>query len=111
MSEYREIIIQTHLNKGGGSKNKIRARPFAGQGLDTSINVRCSPTERKEKPIGSLFLLEVRMTDRVEEFWTRTDRLGEWAIRRGWASRGHPPATNFRLTSRVEDTHRPRTSA
>lgn len=64
MSEYREVIIETYLNTEGGSSKKIRARPIAGQGLDTNMNVECSSKMRKNYPVGTRFRLKAKLTER-----------------------------------------------
>ena len=64
MSHYRKVIIQTYKRSGGGSSKSVRARPIDGQGLNTSMNVECSSPMRKNNPIGTLFLLEAKVTNR-----------------------------------------------
>ena len=64
MSHYQDIIIETFRNTGGGSSKSIRARPVAGQGLDTSMKVECSSSMRKNHPVGTLFLLQAKVTNR-----------------------------------------------
>tara|TARA_B100000446_G_scaffold170667_1_gene177395 strand:+ start:141 stop:431 length:291 start_codon:yes stop_codon:yes gene_type:complete len=64
MSFYRKVVIETYRNIQGGSSKSIRARPVAGQGLDTSMNVECSSGMRKSHPLGTKFLLEAKLTDR-----------------------------------------------
>ena len=64
MSEYRKIIVETYKYSGGGSSSSIRARPVSGQGLDTSMNVECSSKMRKNSPIGSIIMLDAKVTDR-----------------------------------------------
>ena len=66
IEEYRDIIIQTHLFGGGGSKNSVRAHPVAGQGLSTKLNVECSREMRYGKPVGTMFLVRARIK------WTST---------------------------------------
>jgi len=64
MSHYRYVIIQTYKRTGGGSSKSVRARPIEGQGLDTSMNVECSSPMRKNNPMGTLFLLQAKVTNR-----------------------------------------------
>ena len=64
MSHYRKVIIETFRSSGGGSSKLVRARPIDGQGLDTSMKVSCSSSMRKSEPVGTLFLLEAKVTDR-----------------------------------------------
>ena len=64
MSFYRDVIIETYPNTGGGSSKSLRARPVAGQKLDVSMNVECSSKMRKSHPVGSKFLISAKVTDR-----------------------------------------------
>ena len=64
MGFYRKVIIQTFRTSGGGSSKSIRARPIEGQGLDTSMKVECSSAMRKNNPIGSLILLDAKVTNK-----------------------------------------------
>lgn len=64
MSHYRNVIIKTFKASGGGSNKSVRASPIEGQGLDTSMKVECSSSMRKNNPIGSLFLLQAKVTDK-----------------------------------------------
>jgi len=64
MSHYRKVIIETFRSSGGGSSKSVRARPIDGQGLDTSMKVSCSSSMRKSEPVGTLFLLDAKVTDR-----------------------------------------------
>ena len=64
MSNYRKVIIETFRHSGGGSRQSVRARPVSGQGLDINMNVECSLSMRKNNPVGTLFLLEAKVTDK-----------------------------------------------
>ena len=64
MSYYREVVIETYKNTRGGSSKSIRAKPIAGQGLDTTMNVECSSSMRKRYPIGTLILLEAKIANK-----------------------------------------------
>jgi len=64
MTHYRKVIIETYKSIGDGSNKSVRARPISGQGLDISMKVECSSKMRKSHPIGTLFLLEAKITDR-----------------------------------------------
>lgn len=64
MSNYRKVVIETYQNIHGGSSKSIRARPIAGQGLSTEMNVECSSKMRKGHPVGTKFLLEAKVTSR-----------------------------------------------
>ena len=64
MSYYRDVIIETYYNTGGGSSKSLRARPIYGQELDVSMNVECSSKMRKNHPVGTKFILSAKITDR-----------------------------------------------
>ena len=64
MSYYRKVIIKTYRATGGGSNKSVRARPIDGQGFDTSMKVECSSSMRKNNPLGTLFLLDAKITNR-----------------------------------------------
>lgn len=64
MSNYRKVIVETYQNTQGGSSKSIRARPIAGQGLSSEMNVECSSKMRKGHPVGTKFLLEAKVTSR-----------------------------------------------
>ena len=61
---YRFYIVKTHRNSGEESDAKIRVSPIAGQGLPTSMKVECSRSMRKEYPVGTLFRLKAKITDK-----------------------------------------------
>jgi hypothetical protein len=61
---YRQVIIQSYKAAGQASGKSVRARPIAGQGLDTAINVECSAKMRNAYPVGTLFEITAKLTDR-----------------------------------------------
>ena len=64
MSHYRYFIIETYENRGEPSSKKIRAHPFPGQGVPTSLNVECSAPMRESHSPGTLFKVDCKVTDR-----------------------------------------------
>ena len=64
MSYYRDIVIETYWNPGEPSNKAIRARPMAGQGFSTNLNVECSSEMRAKYPIGTLMVVRAKITDR-----------------------------------------------
>lgn len=64
MGSYRLVFIETYKNSGGGSSKSIRARPIAGQGLSTSMNVECSEKMRMRHPVGTRFVIRAKVTCR-----------------------------------------------
>jgi hypothetical protein len=61
---YRKIIVQSCSHSGGGSSSKVRCRPIAGQGLPTDMFVECSKKMRMAHPVGTLFEIQAKVTDR-----------------------------------------------
>jgi len=64
MSSYRYFIIQTYENHGESSSKKIRAKALEGQGVATDRKVECSEEMRLSHPVGTLFKVECKVTDR-----------------------------------------------
>ena len=64
---YHYVIIETFLHKGGASKHSIRARPLSGQGFATSMHVECSSTMREGHPIGTLFKIQAKVKDTMQQ--------------------------------------------
>ncbi len=64
MSEYSEYIVKTYTASGAGSSKPIRARPLAGQGISTETHVECSSQMRNNHPVGTLFVITAKVTDR-----------------------------------------------
>lgn len=64
MSYYRDIVIQTYENIGEPSNKRIRAHPVAGQGYSPTLNIECSAGMRESHPVGTFFLVNVKITDR-----------------------------------------------
>lgn len=62
MSNYRTIAIETYSGRSTTSSEGVRARPLAGQKLDTSMNVECSSKMRKGYPVGTKFLIQAKIT-------------------------------------------------
>lgn len=62
--DYREYIIETYHALGEPSHQKVRARLCAGQGVPTSLKVRCSTPMRKTHPVGTKFKIRAKLTDR-----------------------------------------------
>jgi len=62
MSAYREIVVETFENRGEPARERIRARPMAGQGLSTSLRVECSAKMRGNHPIGTKLKILAKVT-------------------------------------------------
>lgn len=61
---YRHVLVETYMYAGGGSKHQRRLRPLPGQGLDTKMAVECSSKMRDSHPVGTIFKIEAKITDR-----------------------------------------------
>ena len=59
-----EIVIETFRAHGEPSSSGIRARPVLGQGLPPQLRVECSKHIRRDYPVGSLFKVWAKLTDR-----------------------------------------------
>lgn len=64
MSNYRTVVIETYIGRGTTSSEGIRARPLPGQKLDTSMNVECSSKMRTGHPVGTMFLIQAKVTSK-----------------------------------------------
>lgn len=60
---YREVAVESALDTASG---KPRIRPVSGQAFATDMRVQCSRSllDTERYPIGTRFLLSVRITDR-----------------------------------------------
>ena len=64
---YRYVLIQSYLAQGEQSKHRMRARPLAGQGLDTSMRVECSAKMIEAHPEGTIFKVVAKIKDTERE--------------------------------------------
>ncbi len=64
-SEYADILVETYENHGEPSATKVRVRPVDGQDLPTGLHVECSRKLRKEYPVGSMFIIRAKLTNRL----------------------------------------------
>jgi hypothetical protein len=58
---YRYVLIKTYEAVGEPSKNAIRARVLAGQGLPETLHVECSTKMRQSQPPGTIFKIWARL--------------------------------------------------
>lgn len=61
---YREVLVETYRHTGGGSAHARRVRPLPGQGLDVRMVVECSSKMRDTHPLGTIFKIRAKLTDR-----------------------------------------------
>ena len=64
MAAYTTIIAESYHFLGGGSPESIRVRPLAGQEFSVDLNIECSRAVRYKHPVGTLFKLSVKLTNR-----------------------------------------------
>lgn len=62
--KYQEILVETYENQGEPSSSRLRARPLPNQGLPTNVNVECSKKMRASQPVGTVFRIRAKVTDR-----------------------------------------------
>jgi hypothetical protein len=62
--DYQQVLVQTYRAVGEQSSKSTRARPLAGQGLDTTMKVECSSNMRDGHPHGTIFQLTAKITNR-----------------------------------------------
>lgn len=64
--DYQLIIVETfYPDNTSGLHGPIHVRPLPGQGLDTSLMVECSKSLVEDYPVGSLFKIKAKVTDRL----------------------------------------------
>jgi hypothetical protein len=61
---YEDIIIETFIARDENSKERVRARPFPGQGYSKYMRVECSTVMRKKYPVGTKFKIRAHLIDR-----------------------------------------------
>jgi hypothetical protein len=63
---YQEIIVETfYPSCTSGLHGAIHVRPLPDQGLDTHLMVECSKSLAEDYPVGSLFKIRAKVTDRM----------------------------------------------
>ena len=63
-SDYEEYLVTTRIAVAEKSSQVIRVNPLPGQGLSVETNVECSTKMRREYPLGTIFKLSCRLTDK-----------------------------------------------
>jgi len=62
---YRCIIVESFYPSSTAARHgPVHIRPLRGQGLDPSIFVECSKRLSADYPVGTLFKLRAKLTDR-----------------------------------------------
>jgi hypothetical protein len=63
-SSYQQIVVETYFAKKSGKSSKIHVRPVDGQAHPTTMDVECSRSMRKDHPVGTLFRIFVKVTNK-----------------------------------------------
>ena len=62
---YQEIIVETFSTTDtSGRHGPVHVRPLPGQGLDPGMMVECSKSLSRDYPVGTLFRIRAKVTDR-----------------------------------------------
>lgn len=60
---YKDIVVKTYAANNEQSKQKIRAKPWPGQGFPEETNVECCSKMRASQPPGTNFKIKAQITD------------------------------------------------
>tara|TARA_Y100001968_G_scaffold296089_1_gene303992 strand:- start:431 stop:733 length:303 start_codon:yes stop_codon:yes gene_type:complete len=63
-NDYEEYLVTTRYAVAEKSSQAIRVNPLPEQGLPVETNVECSTKMRRQYPIGTIFKLRCRVTDK-----------------------------------------------
>ena len=63
-TQRKKYYVETFLNTGELSSARIRVRPLPGQGVSIKTRVECSRQMRRTHPVGTVFRISARFTDR-----------------------------------------------
>jgi hypothetical protein len=61
---YLFVLVESYLHSSGGSIHERRIRPLSGQGISTSMKTECSAAMRMKHPLGTIFRIKAKITDR-----------------------------------------------
>ncbi len=64
MALYRNVLVKSYAQSGEASSAVVRIHPLAGQGLSEKLNVECSKSMRRDYPVGTIFRIRAKITDR-----------------------------------------------
>jgi hypothetical protein len=65
VGDYNDVIVESFVpSDTSGRHGAVHLRPLAGQGLSTALFVECSKTLSRDYPVGSLFKIRAKLTDR-----------------------------------------------
>ena len=66
MAAYHQIVVETFYGPSRGDKGDIRVRPVKGQFYSPSLVVECSKSFRDQHPVGTKFLMSVKLCTNQE---------------------------------------------
>lgn len=62
---YRMIVVESFRpSSASGLHGSVHIRPVAGQGIPTTLHVECSKKLSKDYPVGTIFRIQAKLTDR-----------------------------------------------
>lgn len=66
-TRYFTVAVESFYNRDPNkpSDTRLRMRPLPGQGLDTEMLVECDRSMREQFPLGTVFLLSAKITNRL----------------------------------------------
>lgn len=73
-----EVVVETFRNPGEPSSRGIRVRPIPGQRFSPQYRVWCSVSQRREKPVGSMFLVNVSLVHSKTDSYLKIDLKEQW---------------------------------
>ena len=63
--EYLPVVLETYYEVKSGKKSRIHARPVSGQEhFSSELDAECCRDMRKKHPVGTMFLVWGKVTDR-----------------------------------------------
>lgn len=63
--DYRDVLVESFRpNSTAGLHGPIHMRPLPNQGLSTTLHVECSKSLSYDHPLGSIFKIRAKLTDR-----------------------------------------------
>ncbi len=65
---YQMVLVESYLPANtSGLHGKVHVRPRPGQGIPTSMHVECSKDLSRKYPVGTIFRIKAKLTDREGE--------------------------------------------
>ena len=62
---YQLLLVETYLpSSASGLHGAVHVRPCPDQGFPTNLHVECSKTLTRDYPVGTIFRIRAKLTDR-----------------------------------------------